>query len=137
MAVKFKKTSAVGAVNLTSLIDVVFLLLIFIMVTARFEKEDRQLKVALPSASEAKPLTEESSKVFVNIDERGRYVVDGAVLRTDEVEAKLLQKAADNPANTEVIIRADARVAFEFVVAIMNVCSRAGISDYSVTTQDQ
>ena len=54
MAVKFKKTSAVGAVNLTSLIDVVFLLLIFIMVTARFEKEDRQLKVALPSASEAK-----------------------------------------------------------------------------------
>lgn len=137
MAVKFKKTSAVGAVNLTSLIDVVFLLLIFIMVTARFEKEDRQLKVALPSASEAKPLTDESSKVFVNIDERGQYVVDGAVLRTDEVEAKLLQKAADNPANTEVIIRADARVAFEFVVAIMNVCNRAGISDYSVTTQDR
>lgn len=137
MAVKFKKTSAVGAVNLTSLIDVVFLLLIFIMVTARFEKEDRQLKVALPSASEAKPLTEETSKVFVNIDERGQYVVDGAVLRTDEVEAKLLQKAADNPANTEVIIRADARVAFEFVVAIMNVCNRAGISDYSVTTQDR
>jgi biopolymer transport protein ExbD len=137
MAVKFKQTSAVGAVNLTSLIDVVFLLLIFIMVTARFEKEDRQLKVALPSASEAKPLTEETSKVFVNIDERGQYVVDGAVLRTDEVEAKLLQKAADNPANTEVIIRADARVAFEFVVAIMNVCNRAGISDYSVTTQDR
>lgn len=137
MAVTFKRTSAIGAMNLTPMIDVVFLLLIFIMVTARFEQEDQQLKVALPSASDARPLTQETTKVVVNIDERGSYVVDGKTLRTDEVEQRLRQAAADNPAITQVVIRADGRVPFEFVVAVMNLCNRAGISDYSVSTRGE
>lgn len=135
MAVTFKRTSAVGAMNLTPMIDVVFLLLIFIMVTARFEQEDRQLRVSLPSASEAKPLTQQTTKLFVNIDGQGSYVVDGRVLRAEEVEESLRQAAANNPANTQVVIRADARVPFEFVVTIMNLCNRAGVSDYTVTTR--
>lgn len=137
MAVEFKRSSALGAMNLTPLIDVVFLLLIFIMVTARFEQEDRQLDVALPTASEAKPLTAETSQVFVNIDDQGNYVLDGKTLRADEVEAALRQAAADHPANVRVIIRADGRVPFEFVVSVMDICNRSGIADYSVTTRGE
>jgi len=137
MAVEFKRSSALGAMNLTPLIDVVFLLLIFIMVTARFEQEDRQLDVALPTASEAKPLTAETSQVFVNIDDQGSYVLDGKTLRADEVEAALRQAAADHPANVRVIIRADGRVPFEFVVSVMDICNRSGIADYSVTTRGE
>ncbi len=137
MSVSFKKSSALGAMNLTPLIDVVFLLLIFIMVTARFEQEDRELDVTLPTASEARPLTAETTQVFVNVDREGHYVLDGKTMRTDEVEAALRQAAADHPANVRVVIRADGRVPFEFVVTVMDLCNRSGIADYSVTTRGE
>ena len=64
MAVKIKKSSALVALNITPLIDIVFLLLIFFMVMSRFEDEDNKLDVTLPSASEAKPLISKPSEVF-------------------------------------------------------------------------
>ena len=86
MAVEFKRGTALGVMNLTPLIDVVFLLLVFIMVTARFEKQDRELDVILPSASEAKPLMAEPTEIFVNVDQDGSYFVDGRTMRAEEVE---------------------------------------------------
>ena len=53
MAVKIKQGRALAALSMTPLIDVVFLLLIFFLVATRFEQEDRELDVVLPSASEA------------------------------------------------------------------------------------
>ena len=135
MAVSFRHSSALRVLNLTPLIDVVFILLIFIMVTARFEQEDRELRVNLPTASDAKPLVADTTQVFVHIDRQGRYVLDGKTLVADEVEQALRDAAANHPANVRVIIRADARVPFEYVVTVMDLCARSGIDDYSVTTR--
>jgi biopolymer transport protein ExbD len=137
MAVKINKGSALSSLSLTPLIDVVFLLLVFFLVTTRFAQEDYELDVVLPSASEAQPLMAQPKELFVNIDRNGDYVVDGRVMSRDEVEQVLRQAVANNPVNQSVIIRADKRVAFDFVVAIMNLCNRAGVRDYSVTTQQQ
>ena len=57
MAIKFDKSTAIGTLSLTPLIDIVFLLLIFFLVATEFAKEEREMKVVLPAASEAKPLT--------------------------------------------------------------------------------
>lgn len=137
MAVKIKKGNAIAALSLTPLIDVVFLLLVFFLVTTRFAQEDFELAVVLPAASEAQPLFVEPKELFVNINRQGEYVVDGHVMTRDEVEQVLLQAVADNPVNQSVVIRADKHVEFDYVVAIMNLCNRTGVRDYSVTTQQE
>ncbi len=137
MAVKIKKGTALGSLSLTPLIDVVFLLLVFFLVATRFAQEDRELEVQLPTASEARPLTEEPKELFVNIDQDGNYFVAGQRLAAPEVEVALRQAVADNPVNQSVVIRADKRVPFDFVVTIMDLCNRTGVRDYTVTTQGE
>lgn len=137
MAVKIRKGNALSALSLTPLIDVVFLLLVFFLVTTRFAQEDYELDVVLPAASEAQPLIAEPRELFVNIDQHGDYVVDGRVMTRDEVADVLRRAVANNPVNQSVIIRADRRVQFDYVVAIMNLCNRTGVRDYTVTTQKE
>lgn len=120
---------------MTPMIDVVFLLLVFFLVATRFAQEDRELEVELPTASEARPLTEEPKELFVNIDKDGNYFVSGQRLAASEVEVALRQAVADNPVNQSVVIRADKRVPFDFVVTVMDLCNQAGVRDYTVTTQ--
>ncbi|PHS02571.1 MAG: biopolymer transporter ExbD [Blastopirellula sp.] len=133
MAVKIKKSSALVALNITPLIDIVFLLLIFFMVMSRFEDEDNKLDVTLPSASEAKPLISKPSEVFINIDLEGKYYVSGAYMTLAEVEQVLRQASADNP-ESAVIIRADKRSRIDAAVQIMNACNKMGLPNYSLTT---
>ena len=58
-------------------------------------------------------------------------------MRGEEIEELLRQAVINNPVNQSVVIRADKRVPFEFVVTVMNLCNRTGVIDYSVTTQDE
>ncbi len=71
MTVAIKKSTALGKLNLTPMIDVVFLLLIFFLVATRFEEQERELNVVLPQASEAMPLTAKPKELFVNVDREG------------------------------------------------------------------
>ena len=135
MAIKLKQGRALNSLSLTPLIDVVFLLLIFFLVATRFAQEDRELDVVLPSASEAKPLVAQPQQVFVNIDEHGKYFVDGKVLAADEVQQVLRRVVTNNPVNQSVVIRADKRVPLDYVVFVLNACNRVGIFDYKLTTK--
>jgi len=134
MAVRIKKGSVLGALSITPLIDVVFLLLIFFLVATRFEEEDRELKVLLPNASEAKPLIVKPKQVFVNIDKQGHYFVGGRVLTALQVFDVLRKAGHDNP-HQSVVIRADRRVMLSYAVQVMDLCNKAGISDYTITTK--
>jgi biopolymer transport protein ExbD len=137
MAVKINKGQSLAALSMTPLIDVVFLLNIFYLVAARLAEEDYELDVLLPTASEARPLISEPKELFINIDRQGQYFAQGKNLNRAELEVLLRQAVADNPVHQSVVIRADRRVEFDHVVAIMNLCSRVGVRDYSVTTRDE
>lgn len=136
MTVKIKKGEALGSLQLTPLIDVVFLLLIFFLVASKFEEQERELDVVLPQASEARPLVSKPRELFVNVDRRGRYFVEGRQIGSPELLQVLERAAANNPGRQSVIIRADKRCAWEFVVAVMNLCNKAHIRDYRVTTAE-
>ena len=136
MAVKIKKGDVAGLVNLTPMIDMVFLLLIFFLVSTRFEEEERSLEVQLPQASEAMPLSAKPRELFINIDHQGRYFVGGQFVDVATLERELQQAAANNPGRQTVIIRADKRCIWQFVVTAMNLCNKAHIRDYRVTTAD-
>ena len=136
MAVQLKRSNIAGTLSLTPLIDVVFLLLIFFLVTSEFEDEERRLDIVLPSATSAVPMTGKPREVIVDIDSAGTVYLRGEVTPLSELE-RLLQKAvADNPTNQSVVIRADQSSSFGPVVSVMDLCNRTGVSDYSVTTKE-
>ena len=128
MAVQIKKSNALGMLNMTPLIDVVFQLLIFFLVATRFAQEDRELDVTLPSASAAQPLIAEARELFVNIDRNGRYFVDGRIRPAAELEQILRQAVADNPANQTVFVRADKDVKWDAVAQVFDLCVKTGVA---------
>jgi biopolymer transport protein ExbD len=121
-------------VNLTPLIDVVFLLLIFFMVTTTFERH-AELKIDLPEAS-TEPLAGESKDLELVIDAQGRYYLDGKELvntRAETVYQALQEAIADNT-ETPLIIRADAMTPHQAVVTAMDAAGRLGINRMSIAT---
>ncbi|MEM9586601.1 MAG: biopolymer transporter ExbD [Planctomycetota bacterium] len=136
MAIEIKKSSVAGTLSLTPLIDVVFLLLIFFLVTSEFEDEERRLDIVLPTATSAVPMTSKPREVVVDIDNAGVVYLRGKPTELSELERLLAVAVENNPTNQTVVIRADRETPFQPVVSVMDVCNRTGVSDYSVTTKD-
>jgi len=121
-------------VNLTPLIDVVFLLLIFFMVTTTFNQQ-AELRVDLPEAS-SEEQTLEVIPIEITIDTAGIYFVNGMSLSKNDANALMqsLQKILDEDVDRSVIIRADATTPHQAVVTAMDAVSRVGISKLSIAT---
>ena len=135
MAIKIDKGQALGALSITPLIDVVFLLLIFFLVATRFSEEERELDVVLPQASEAKPLVVKPKELFVNVTKDGKYFVGGKVLDAQGLEQALKQAWANNPGRQQVVIRADEESKTKHIAEVMNLCNKANIRSYTLATE--
>jgi biopolymer transport protein ExbD len=133
---KFKRSSIASTLSLTPLIDVVFLLLIFFLVTSEFEDEERRLDIVLPSATSAVPMTSKPREVVVDIDAAGNAYLSGQRTSLEELQRLLSLAVSNNPTSQTVVIRADRETSFQPVVSVMDVCNKTGVSDYSVTTQE-
>jgi biopolymer transport protein ExbD len=136
MAIQIKRSTVAETLSLTPLIDVVFLLLIFFLVTSEFEEEERRLNIVLPSATSASPMTGKPREIVIDIDAEGKIYLSGQVTNIDELEQLLIAAVAKNPTNQTAVIRADRDTPFQPVVSVMDVCNRSGVTDYSVTTQE-
>ncbi len=125
-----------GSVNMMPMIDILFQLVIFFLVAAEIQVQERSLPIVLPQASAAMPLTSKPKEFFVHVDREGRCFAGGIYIDLPALEKNLTQAAIDNPARQSVVIRADKKCAWEHVVAVMNICNKVGISDYRVTTAE-
>ena len=134
MSVRIDKGRLGNGLELTSMIDVVFLLMIFFLVASKLDEADRSIDVVLPQASAAKPLTSKPREFVINIDREGNYFAGARPVRLDDLQQLLRQSAADNPQRQTVIVRADENTAHKFVVGAMDACVQAGIEDYQVQT---
>lgn len=137
MSVRIDKGRLSGGLELTPMIDVVFLLMIFFLVASKLDEADRFIDVVLPKASAAKPLTSRPREFLVNIDREGNYFVGARPVAIGDLQTLLKQAAVDNPKRQTVIVRADENVAHKFVVAAMNACVEAGIEDYQVQSAEE
>ncbi len=133
MAVQLNKGRALGLLDLTPMIDMVFNLLLYFMVVSAFAQAERDMKVLLPDGTEAMPMTAKPTEIFISIDERGRYFVRSREVSERELSQLLMQAAINNPASQSVIIRADKRAAWDYVATAMRLCNQAGIKDYSAS----
>ena len=121
-------------VNLTPLIDVVFLMLIFFMVSTTFEHQSR-IKIDLPEAS-AEPTSQEDEKLEILIDAQGRYFIgDQQVVNTTAKTLKsAISKAVGEREGLAVIIRADAETPHQAVITALDVTSQLGLTHISLAT---
>jgi biopolymer transport protein ExbD len=128
-------TSDEPDLNLTSLIDVVLLLLIFFMVSTTFVDESR-IEIRLPQASAEAPPQSKSDPIEVTVTAGGEYRVNGKTLLNNSAITlsaaitRLAGDARDNP----VTIRADARTTHQSVVTAMDVVGRLGFRGINMAT---
>lgn len=134
MPIQLNKGRALDSLNLTPLIDVVFLLLIFFLVATQFSQDDQQLPIKLPSARNALPMTVVPEELVVNIGADGTYMVRGERVQPERLEAILAQSVADNPVQQTVILRGDRRAEFQSVVTVIDMCNRVKVPSYRITT---
>jgi biopolymer transport protein ExbD len=123
--------------NLTPVIDVVFLLLIFFLVATRFDQEERELNVILPEVVEAEPLSMPPQELIVNITRAGEYVVASQTIDEAGLAALLRKAALKNPGTQSVLIRGDGESPLRLGVRVMGLCNRAGITDYRVAAIEE
>lgn len=122
-------------INLTPLIDVVFLLLIFFMVSTTFTK-DTHLKVDLPEA-EGQQAAQMVEKIEVMISADGNYAVNGESLVNSQMKTLLTAIEVKGQGNKDLpfVITADANVAYEKVIQVMDAAGRLGYAKLSMTTR--
>lgn len=123
-------------INMTSLIDVVFLLLIFFMVSTTFERQ-AVLKVDLPEAKNVAVPEDQPNSFELVIDPNGLYYLNDRQL-VDGKPATLraaFNEAAGENRDIPIILRADAQTPHHFVVTAMDVTAQLGFSRLSIATE--
>jgi len=122
-------------VNLTSLIDVVLLLLIFFMVSTSFVKES-QITIRLPEADNASIVQEKPDVIDLMITEQGTVLINGRELINNRPETirNALQKVSGGDTSLPLTISADANARHQFVVTAMDVAGKLGFVQISIAT---
>ena len=123
-------------VNITPLIDVVFLLLIFFMVSTTFDRQ-AQLKVKLPEAS-ASAEQQETESIFLAIDAKGQYYINDKQLVNTTIKTlkQALVKTMNDNKEIAVILKADANTPHQAVVTAMDAAAQVGLTRLSIATME-
>ena len=128
----------VGRFQLAPLIDIVFLLLVFFVVTSALQQIERQMGIALPEAREGKAPTRQQPPYYINITRDGTLLLSNRSLTYDEL-GMWLQDLRDayggNP--PPIIIRADAATPFQFFVRVIDACTAASIRNFAIANIEE
>ena len=132
MALKFKKRERYPIVApLTSLIDIVFMLLIYFLLTTNF-MVDEGIKIKLPQATAAAPQTQQEITVYVDKDGRA-YLMDKEV-PLDRMFAQV-KEMIGNDQDRLVVIKADREVVLNKAVKVMDIVKAAGAGRLCLATE--
>jgi biopolymer transport protein ExbD len=123
------------SINITPLIDVVFLLLIFFMVTTTFSRETRLL-VNLPEA-EALEAQAQPDQIEIMVSRDGSYLINGRALVNRELSTLMqgLELVSQGDTNIPILIIADAEATHQAVVTAMDGIGQVGFARLSIATQ--
>ena len=120
--------------NLTPMIDIVFLLIIFFMVGTKFSELERKISLHVPQVSDAGTLTDAPEKKVINVHRDGRITLDRQVVTSDELTRRLAA-ARHEYQGLGVLIRGDADGPFQNVATALNACRQAGISELGISVR--
>jgi biopolymer transport protein ExbD len=128
MLIKATEANSGVSIELTPLIDMVFLLLIFFLIATTFHQTEREMQIALPVASSAAPISAMLQELIINVDVEGRIIVGGRSIEPDDLRSMVKDAVAVNP-EQKVTVRGDRRVAYASVVRVLDICKASGIQE--------
>jgi len=126
-------SSADSEINLTPMLDVVFIMLIFFVVTTSFVKE-AGVEVNRPNASTAQP--QESANILIAIRPNGEIWIDNRAVDVRAVRANIERLRAEFP-ESSVVIQGDKQAQIGLLVRVMDQVRMAGITDVAIATEGQ
>ena len=109
--------------NMSSMTDVVFLLLIFFMIASTLAKNLNTIDVKLP---QAKGKSENRENVSVSIDSKNRFYIDGEFVRKNDINNKLIAKLSKSNKRV-IILRSDNKVPIKEIVYIMDIANKNSV----------
>ena len=122
------------SLQLTSLIDVVFLLLIFFMVSTSFVDFTRRLDIELPEAKSSAEVVEKKS-FLIEVGVKKRISLNGKAVLLDDLESELKAGVKSGKFKPSLTVKADKRLDYGYVIKVMGLISGAGIRDISLATK--
>ena len=130
---RFRKSEEESfALDLTPMIDVVFLLLIFFMVSTVFVDFDRRMELTLPSSKSSVP-DEKKEQVEIEMTNDKQIFLNGTQITLQELESTILSSREE--LGESGVIRADKNLPYGDVVQVMGILQNAGIQDISVAVK--
>lgn len=119
-------------IQITPLIDIVFLLLIFFMVTATYAEQEQVADVKVPTSQEGVDRPKALTEITINVEADGQCVINGITFSQDELFAKLKRLTSSEEGKRQPVrIRGDRETNFQEIVRVIDVCQRAEIWNIS------
>ncbi len=128
MLIKSQTHKLSAAIEMTPMIDIVFLLLIFFLVATTFREEEREMQVALPFASSSAPISTMLKEFIVNVIEDGTIIVGGRRINEAELRTMMRDAVAVNP-EQKVTVRGDRGTAYANIIQVLDTCKSEGIQE--------
>lgn len=116
------------SIDMTPIIDIVFLLLIFFLVATTFHQAEREMQIALPEAATAGPISATLREIIVNVDAEGRIFVSRRELELPALRAMIVDAVKANP-DQKVTIRGDRQTPYANIVSVLDACKAAGLQE--------
>ncbi len=120
--------------NLTPMIDIVFLLMIFFMVGTQFTEMEKKIELRVPEVADRGALTAAPDRRVINVYHGGMITLDKEPVTLDELTSQLAAARAQYD-DLGVVVRGDARGEFQLVASVLNACKQAGIRDLGISVK--
>ena len=124
------------ALALTSMLDVIFLLLCFFVTASVYSQWESEISIELPSASSAETPDRLPGEIIANVTKEGVVRVNGATLTLEDLGSRLSKIAKFYPGQA-VIIRADRETRYDSLVKVIDPCRAAGVWNFSLATANE
>ncbi len=134
---RFKSTSNEGGevINISSMIDVMFILIIFFLVTTTFKEEEVDQLVNLPADKRNQSLTQTKGNLMViNIRENGSYIVQGTQMTEEQLSTWIESEVKRKP-ELKVMIRGDKESKHLYLANVMTICRHVGVSKTNIAVR--
>jgi len=122
------------ALNLTSMIDVLFLLIIFFMTGTKFTEMERKIGLKVPQVENGKQLQAAPDRVAVNVYRDGSIKLGHESVSLAQLQIRLRELGRRNPV-LSVMVRGDAEGPFQNVANVLGACRQAGVTDMGITVR--
>lgn len=132
---KFREINAGqnAELELAPMIDVVFQLLIFFIVTWQFARFERDMDISVPSAEQAENKDRQAGEIIINVRKDGTIVLNGLVMGESDLLAKLKAISGAYP-DQAVILRGASEADFQAIIDVLDVIKEAGIWNVAFAT---